>query len=415
MRKKKPIKEPGEAAARNAGGHAAAVRRLLLSAYDTWKRSLPWRGETDPYRIWVSEVMLQQTRVETIIPYYEKWLERFPDIDTLAEAEEDDVLRVWQGLGYYSRARRLQEGARVVRELHGGSLPGTKEALRSLPGVGDYTAGAVASIAFGEAVPAVDGNAKRVLSRMFDLPDPSPRALRTLAAELLDPQRPGDFNQALMELGALVCVPRSPRCDGCPLEPECLARKRGTVQERPLPKRKKAVPEIDEVVLVVAARNGEGGFRLLLRKRPSEGLLAGMWEFPGVEADAVAPEMRRSAGPYPSAPARTDDSFRVSALALASRLGLCGGSTEGTPSNPVVRPLDVVTHVFSHLKARYRPFLLVLEETSKDGSEPGCLPSVGGLPVVNGCVWVPLEGLDRVPIPVAQGRIADAALSSLAR
>ncbi len=282
MGKKNRTKEAEEAVKRAAARNAATVRRLLLAAYDAGKRSLPWRGETDPYRIWVSEVMLQQTRVETVIPYYGRWLERFPDIATLAAAEEDEVLRVWQGLGYYSRARRLHEGARVVRERHGGFLPSSSEELRNLPGVGHYTAGAVASIAFGEAVPAVDGNVRRVLSRLFDLPNPSSIQLRRLSATLVDPKRPGDFNQALMELGATVCKPKSPKCGICPVDEECRARVAGTVEDRPSRKPKKLAPEVDVAVAVAVVRDESGELQFLLRKRPVSGLLAGMWEFPGV-------------------------------------------------------------------------------------------------------------------------------------
>jgi len=372
MRKKNPTKEAEEAVERTAARSAVTVRRLLLAAYDAGKRDLPWRGETDPYRIWVSEVMLQQTRVETVIPYYGRWLERFPDIETLAAAEEDEVLRVWQGLGYYSRARRLHEGARVVRERHGGSVPGSSEELRDLPGVGHYTAGAVASIAFGEAAPAVDGNVRRVLSRLFDLPDPSPIQLRRLSATLVDPKRPGDFNQALMELGALVCVPRSPRCGECPLRSVCLALKEGTVGERPALKSKKRLREVDVVVVVAVAvaRDDSGEIQFLLRKRPDTGLLAGMWEFPGVAMEE-APALE-------------------SARRLATDLGL-------EVRNDSVE-MEMITHLFSHLKVRYRPFLFVVEGWGGQLVEPA------------GNRWVLEMDLDEVPLSVAQGKILQGAM-----
>ncbi|MCJ7627210.1 MAG: A/G-specific adenine glycosylase [Longimicrobiales bacterium] len=360
MRKENPIR------------NAKTLRRLLLSAYDAGKRNLPWRGETDPYRIWVSEVMLQQTRVDTVIPFYGRWMERFPDIDTLAVAEEDDVLRVWQGLGYYSRARRLQEGARVVRERYGGVIPETSEELISLPGVGAYTAGAVASIAFGESVPAVDGNVRRVLSRLFDLPNPSFAELRALAGGLMDPERPGDFNQALMELGALVCVSRSPLCDGCPLGSVCLALERGTVEERPKRKSKKPVPEMDVLVLVAVARDEAGELHFLLRKRPEKGLLAGMWEFPSVEVNGG-----RGISEFPAGTPAPATWIRFSAM-------------------------EEVTHLFSHLKARYRPTLYLVEGREDPAGE------------LSGCQWVSASGLGRVPLPVAQGKIARAALKTLA-
>jgi A/G-specific adenine glycosylase len=243
-----------------------ATRRLLLEAFDKGKRDLPWRGESDPYRIWVSEVMLQQTRVETVIPYYKRWLQRFPSMEALAAAREEDVLLAWQGLGYYSRARRLLGAARIIRERHGGRLPRAAEELRRLPGVGEYTAGAVASMAFGESVPAVDGNARRVLARLYDLPDPRPGELRELAGALVDPHRPGDSNQALMELGATVCLPRSPLCPSCPVEELCMAKARGTVGERPPRRARRPVPEVEMAVVVafripgvLEAVPGEGG------------------------------------------------------------------------------------------------------------------------------------------------------------
>ena len=383
MKRKKLTKDP-HAEPGPVPRNAETIRRLLLDAYDAGNRSLPWRGESDPYRIWVSEVMLQQTRVETVVPYYERWLERFPDMDSLAAADEDEVLRLWQGLGYYSRARRLQEGARVVRERYSGTLPEKSEELRELPGIGEYTAGAIASIAFGEAVPAVDGNVKRVLSRLFDLPDPTSAQFRTLAKALVDPQRPGDFNQALMELGALVCVPRSPRCEVCPLEAECLAMERGTVAERPAKRPKKTVPELEMVVLVAAVRDEEGGFHLLLRKRPATGLLACMWEFPGMELAA-------NTGPQEVL------SSLIKGLGLVSTQGL--GPSE----------LGPVYHVFSHLKVRYQPFLLRVGLPS--GQIPGKAPV--RVPDLDGPQWIPVETLEQVPLPVAQGKIAKAAMEGL--
>jgi A/G-specific adenine glycosylase len=326
--------------------------------------------------------MLQQTRVETVIPYYGKWMERFPDIHSLAEAEEDEVLRVWQGLGYYLRARRLHEGARVVRERLGGSLPEERDTLRELPGIGDYTAGAVASIAFGEPVPAVDGNVRRVVSRLFDLPDPSVTELKEIVGRLLDPDRPGDFNQALMELGARVCRPRSPRCAECPLRSECLALERATVSDRPAVRPKKAVPEVEFAVIVAVARDEGGHPRFLMRKRTETGLLAGMWEFPGVEVEEASFEHASV--------------FERAVAVLAGKVGL--DTLPPDTSGPQLTELDTVTHVFSHLKARYRPFLLrtpllPFEETGSVGLQ-----------------WISEERLQEIPLPVAQQKIARAAL-----
>ena len=198
-------------------GDIPGFRRALLGHFDRSRRALPWRSERTPYRVMVSEFMLQQTRVETVIPYYERWLRRFPGWEALADAGEDEVLRAWTGLGYYRRARNLHRAARVVRERFGGELPKEPAALKRLPGVGEYTAGAVASIAFGRAVPAVDGNVRRVLCRILDVAAPTAGRLREEAARLVDPGRPGDFNEALMELGATVCTPRAPGCGGCPV------------------------------------------------------------------------------------------------------------------------------------------------------------------------------------------------------
>jgi len=197
--------------------------------------------------------MLQQTRVEAVIPYYRRWLARFPDWPSLAGATDDEVLLAWKGLGYYGRARNLHRTAQVVCERFGGRPPRDPRELRSLPGVGEYTAGAVASIAFGRKVPAVDGNVRRVLSRLLDVGDPTPARLRDEATRLIDPDRPGDFNEALMELGATICTPRSPRCDACPVADECGALAAGTVAERPLRRVRRRVPRVEYAVAVVVA------------------------------------------------------------------------------------------------------------------------------------------------------------------
>ena len=221
--------------------------------------------------------MLQQTRVETVIPYYERWLERFPHVQALADAPLDDVLKQWEGLGYYSRARHLYQAARIVRERHQGQIPASYDALRALPGIGAYTAGAVASIAFAQPRSAVDGNVRRVLARVLDQADPSPAIVEQAATLLLDPARPGDFNQALMELGATVCTPRAPRCESCPVESLCRARAHDTVALRPA--RKPAKPLPFEIVPTLIAERDQ---QVLLAKRPERGMLAGLWEFPAI-------------------------------------------------------------------------------------------------------------------------------------
>ena len=238
---------------------------------------MPWRAAADPYHVLVSEVMLQQTRVQTVIPYYERWLERFPHVDALAGASVDDVLKQWEGLGYYSRARNLHRAAQMVRERHESAIPSSYDLLRELPGIGEYTAGAVASIAFNQPHAAVDGNVKRVLSRLLDLANPTAGEFQTYAQQLVDRQRPGDFNQAMMELGATICTPRTPSCTACPIETLCHARRNDTVHLRPSPKQRKPLPE-ENVNTLFALNRG----RVLVVQRSERGLLAGLWEFPAI-------------------------------------------------------------------------------------------------------------------------------------
>ncbi|MEX2473220.1 MAG: A/G-specific adenine glycosylase [Gemmatimonadota bacterium] len=316
------------------------LRSALLEHYDQHGRDLPWRADSDPYRILVSEVMLQQTRVETVRGYYTAWLQRFPDLDSLASAPEPDVLKAWEGLGYYRRARNLHAAAREVRERFDGRLPTTVEELRELPGVGEYTAGAVASIAFDEAVPAVDGNVRRVLSRWYDVPDPSARWLRDTAGALVDDERPGDWNQALMELGATICTPRSARCDACPVDWACAARAAGTVDDRPA---RKGKPTPRRAVFALAVLEAPGG-SVLLERRPTGGLLGGMWAFPerevadGRDAHAAAKEV------------------------AVELLGVENGLSASAP-----RALPPVRHRFSHIDATYVPWLFGLEMSNGDG------------------------------------------------
>ena len=258
-----------------------AIHPRLLAWFDAHKRELPWRGVGDPYAVWISEVMLQQTRAGTVVPYYRRWMRRFPDVDALADADLEEVLRVWRGLGYYARARNAHRCARRVRDEWGGVFPRSAAELGTLPGIGPYTAAAVASIAFGEAVPAVDGNVRRVVARLFDLPDPSPAKARDLAGSLMDTARPGDFNEAMMELGATVCTPRSPSCGACPVAAGCRALAAGTVAERPARRTRRAGPTRTWDVRVAVSPRG----RTLVVRRPPDGLLGGMWEFPAVEVD----------------------------------------------------------------------------------------------------------------------------------
>jgi A/G-specific adenine glycosylase len=311
-------------------GDHGRIGRALLAHYDRTARDLPWRGTSDPYAIWVSEIMLQQTRVATAVPFYESWMARFPTVDTLAEADLDEVLASWSGLGYYSRARNLHRSAGIVRERFNGNVPESVRDLRSLPGVGEYAAGAIASIAFGRREPAVDGNVRRVLARLYDLATTSPAALKRLAFDLQDPKRPGDFNQALMELGATLCTPRAPECDACPLSGFCLARTRGTVGDRPAPRRRARVREVSflSFILVDAKR------RTLLVQRPAEGLLASMWEFPALELDE----------PVASSTVAPPGVHSPDVDSLGARFATV---------------LPPVSHEFTHLRATYHPVVLL--------------------------------------------------------
>ena len=255
----------------------------LLTWYDRHARILPWRENPDPYRVWVSEVMLQQTRVEAVKPYFERFLAELPTLADLAAAPEAQILKLWEGLGYYNRVRNLQKGAREVMERWGGVIPADFDSLLTLPGVGRYTAGAIASIAYGQAVPAVDGNVLRVVSRLLnssaDIQDPKTRRSTETALRGVMPQgRAGDFNQALMELGAIICIPNgAPHCEGCPLSDLCRAHIMGIEETLPIRTSKKPRRTEERTIFLLTCRK-----RLALCRRPERGLLAGLWELPTV-------------------------------------------------------------------------------------------------------------------------------------
>ncbi len=263
------------------------IAPALLAWWDAGHADLPWRRTRDPYAVWVAEIMLQQTQITTVIPYYERWMARFPTVEEVAAALLDDVLKQWEGLGYYTRARNLHAAARVVVREYGGVLPRDVSGLLKLPGIGRYTAGAIASIAFDTRAPILDGNVIRVLSRVYDVEEdvtlPATRAhLWRLAETVLPDERPGDFNQALMEVGQQICLPQNPRCLICPLHSLCLARQRGTQPDRPVRPPRKHTPHYDVVAAVIwedGAPSREG--RFLIARRPLDGLLGGLWEFPG--------------------------------------------------------------------------------------------------------------------------------------
>lgn len=268
----------------------AALRRRLLAWYDAGHRALPWRAPqhgADPYRVWLAEVMLQQTQVATVVPYYERFVARFPTLGALAAADDDEVLALWSGLGYYARCRNLLAAARTALVRHGG-LPSSLEALRALPGFGPYTAGAVASIAFARPAPAVDGNVARVVARLFciegDLAAPAvQRRLWAIAAELVPEDRPGDFNQAVMELGARVCRKAAPGCERCPVGGICDARRGGRAAEIP-PARRRAPRRAATIACALAEVEGA----LVLVRRAPGGLLGGLWDLPALDVSGGA-------------------------------------------------------------------------------------------------------------------------------
>jgi len=318
--------------------------------YDKYKRTLPWRTESprDPYKVWVSEIMLQQTRVEAVKSYYTNWMERFPDIPSLAAAEEDEVVRQWQGLGYYSRARNLHTAVQEVMETYGGHVPETREEISKLKGIGEYTAGAILSMAYGKRETAVDGNVLRVFARIYNIEEnilsaKMKKEITELVKTRQDAARPGDFNEALMDLGATVCIPGQPRCEVCPLVGVCQAKKAGKENEIPLRITKKEVPVEPITVFVVKLRKEEAAQDkpiqsccnsrkdqadipteaatfYLLHQRPSKGLLAGMWEFPNCAGEG--------------------EQGREALTALLSGMGVAVGN--------ISRRARKIRHVFSH-------------------------------------------------------------------
>ncbi len=253
----------------------------LLSWYAEHKRSLPWRGHPDPYAIWISEVMLQQTRVETVIPYFERWMKFFPTIHALASSSQQEVLALWEGLGYYGRARNLHKAAQIVIDEYNGELPGEVRLLRQLPGVGRYTAGAIASIAFSRDEPTLDGNIRRVVARYFNVCEDARSAqgehhLWMLVSQHLPLGHAGEYNQALMDLGASLCSPQSPKCEQCPIKDNCIAKYLGIQEQRPVRLPKPAIPHHIVTAAVISKDD-----KVLIACRPPRGLLGGLWEFPG--------------------------------------------------------------------------------------------------------------------------------------
>ncbi len=339
-----------------------SIRKALVEWYLTDHRDLPWRRTSDPFQIWVSEVMLQQTQVATVRPYYRKFLERFPNLARLAVADLQDVLKVWEGMGYYARARNLHKAAAMVMAKHNGRLPQAWQDFRDLPGVGDYIAAAVLSIAFDKPYAVVDGNVKRVLSRLFEMDDPvnrpkSKSIYQQAANELLDERRPGTYNQAIMELGATICKPRRPTCAACPLQAACRAYRNDRVAEFPRRIKKQATPEY-RIAVGVVFKNG----RVLITRRKPEGLLGGLWEFPGGK---IRPHESAEAACIREIKEEVNLTVRIDAH------------------------LSQVRHAYTHFKIRMEVF---------------CCVYISGRVRLNGPVdhrWINLDQLQNYPLPKA--------------
>jgi A/G-specific adenine glycosylase len=359
---------------------AAKIRNLLgrqlLAWYKRHQRSLPWRETSDPYRIWISEIMLQQTQVDTVIPYYRRFFKTFPDVRKLAAAPLQDVLKAWENLGYYSRARNIHSASRIMVDKFGGRIPNTPEEIKTLPGIGQYSAGAILSIAYGQALPAVDGNVRRILSRVFAIRKPvdAPREqkiLFDLAATLVPAKRPGDFNQALMDLGATICKAKNPNCSICPLASICRAWLTDLQNSLPVTRKAPAIPRRQAVAAVI--RNPEG--LLLVVQRPATGLLASLWKLPGgfvEDGENMESSLRRS---------------------VKKELGIF---------IRVVKKLASVDHAYTHFRIKLHTYESIL---------------LKGEPKALGCQewrWATPSDLNKLPLSKID-RMVIAVLSSLSR
>jgi A/G-specific adenine glycosylase len=344
------------------------ARRRLLDWFAAHARDLPWRHGRTPYRIWVSEVMLQQTRAETVRDYYPRFLRHLPDVHALAAAPQEEVLKLWEGLGYYSRARALHAAAREVVEEYGGELPPDVEALRDLPGIGAYTSGAIASLAFGIPAPAVDGNVRRVLSRVLALERPSQAMLEDAVRALIPSRSPGAFNEALIELGATLCRPRNPRCLLCPWRDLCRAL--GRQEAFPAPRKRRTTPHYD-VVAAATLRDG----RVLVARRMQDAMLGGLWEFPGG---------KREEG-------------ESLAEALVREL-----QEEMDVTVEVGEQLTVVNHAYSHFRITLYAFRCSLVEGA-----PRCIQC-------DDFAWVIPDELDELPMAVTDRAIAEVVQAMMA-
>ncbi len=312
----------------------------LLDWFEENKRELPWREERTPYRVWVSEVMLQQTKVEAVRPYFESWMDTFPNFEAVARASEEEVLKAWQGLGYYSRARHLQGGIRQIVEEYGGELPRTRKELEAIEGIGPYTAGAILSLAFNLPEVAIDGNVLRVYARIYDvhediLSTKGKKEITAIVEETIPREAAGAFNEALMDFGATLCIPKSPKCSICPITNDCQAYKRGTALDLPIRIKKTKVKDVAVTSFLIYC---EGKY--LLHRRPSEGLLRDMWEFPSKEG-------------------------RSAKKALVEEL-----LELGIVVKPTSEPVAELIHVFSHRKWNVTLYSTKGVEVQKEGNLP---------------------------------------------
>lgn len=354
--------------------HVPELQQALLAWFDAHARPLPWRRHYTPYEVWISEVMLQQTRMERGVSYFVRWMERFPDLPALAAASEEEVLHAWEGLGYYSRARNLLAAARTVMREHGGVFPSEPEAIRALPGIGPYTAAAVASIAFQLPVPCIDANVERVIARVFDVDSPvrsGPAAARiaALARRLLPEGEARRHNQAMMELGALVCA-KKPRCGQCPLARHCAALHLGIVHERPVPGKKAEITPI-EVVTGVLRHHG----RIFVQKRLPHGAWGGLWEFPGGRVESGETPEQAVVREFAE---ETGFAVRVSA------------------------PLGLIRHGYTTYRVRLHCF--ALELLAPDGAQP---PRPPVLTAASAWRWLERGELESLAMPAAHRKLAD--------
>jgi A/G-specific adenine glycosylase len=355
-----------------------AIARRLVAWHQQQARDLPWRhappGARDPYRVWISEIMLQQTRVETVIDYYRRWLARFPSVEALAEAELQSVLKQWEGLGYYARARNLHRAAQQIVQEHGGRLPDERAALLNLPGIGEYTVGAILSLAFNQPQPILDGNVKRVLSRVADIDRPidetaTLKELWRLARQVVEAAPPGSAgacNEAIMELGATICTPDNPRCLICPINAQCLAAARGTQTQRPVMAPRKRMPHIDVAAGVIWQGEPLASPLLIAQRLPTK-MLGGLWEFPGGKLEPTDADL-------PACLRRE----------ISEELGI---------AIEVGEPLITLNHAFTHFRMTLHAF-----HARHTGGEPQAI----------GCAdwrWVGIDELAQFPFPVTDQKI----------